>query len=165
MKPTIGLAFCAMVALLSYSISQSTPAKSAPTQPRAGTPLPAFPEASHLVCRDGVLTLNAQKQTYPVYKVPADKWFVLTDVRIQPDRNSSWPGIVQRKDGKDEERIGGTFLQHERKRTNTSYRYYGPYLGDPRVGVAFAPKSLVAVSRNGRTGRYAYHIRGYLTDR
>lgn len=66
--------------------------------------------------------------------MPADKWFVLTDLFIESDIQR--PNFVERADGKDTEVLPGFWLKR-----NDGEGYYASThpLGNPATGLAFRP--------------------------
>lgn len=157
--------FLTITLILAVLILGSAAFQAENTGPSTGAG-PRFPNAQDLVSRNGSANFVPKKRFVPIYKVPAGKWFVLTDLHIEREGGSMiYPKLVQRKDGKDLERIHWLFL---RRNTRKGYATGTAPLGNPRTGLAFPPKVLVMLSA-GRamsgTAKYAYHMRGYLTDR
>ena len=150
-----------IVATLFFGTSAFQDQKSSQAEPARC----CFHKAKDLVSRDGKVEFVKKKAIVPVFKVPAEKWFILTDLHLERrGRYHAYPSLIQRKDGKEVERINNVFLTRNAMGTGP---YSTPPLGNPTTGLAFPPQSLLMLSsipQSDNPNKYAYHLRGYLTD-
>ena len=151
MKSPLYSAAAMLVVLAAYTIgiSASPQQFGVPGEQRHQWP----PRAKDIVNLSGRAELSPKKDFAIVYKVPADRWLILTAAVT----TYGIADILQRKSGKDEQKL--SYMTFLRTDTGSSMKESGP------IGLKFVPGSLVILKHTThRPQSIPYHIRGYLTD-